>query len=642
MTTNGISSPQTGEIDYLELFLETSSYNNNNSFQSSGELLSSSSGAISSSSTFNQEQDTIESNGGEHFKIPIQSNQLDWRSGIGTSGEGPFTVDAGGTSAPSLAPSASSSPYTNVSNQDWMPSPIAQSYSGTSSPYLYQPPSYSVFGQQSQQQQQSTSNSSSGASSPHLYSQYHSPATSLSTSPIDPALLALHMSLEAQAQQAGINSMSPPSNGRGGSTTGRGRGRGRGKVAAARGVTHPLPQPTTQIPSNLPSAGGVQPFYHNNYDFSGPPIVTYQRPLPPMPIRPSNGSTLQTSTAPSSTTQPSTQSLYSQQQQLLQHQHLLQQSQQHYVTNPYANHQVTSTPPLSRPVSPRVAGVDYDFSALEKDLDHFSTVGGGFASAAAAAMASVGSKKTPMGSVQAASKGYSNNHRSGDANVVGGVGGSGTNTTTNLFHHTPLSMQPLADILPEPFYASLPARTPPTGLTPGNSQSPKEDLFASLDSNHLLGLSPVGSSTNDSPTSSTIVDEDSAEALSKKDPIAAQVWRMFNKAKHTLPNGARMENLTWRLMSMTLKKRREETAAAELLAETEAAAMLKLKKEEEEENLDNIGVGRKGFGDKLTVAGIPKMRPVVEESEKEDDRGRRGRSSKSSSSESPEGQGFEE
>jgi len=35
---------------------------------------------------------------------------------------------------------------------------------------------------------------------------------------------------------------------------------------------------------------------------------------------------------------------------------------------------------------------------------------------------------------------------------------------------------------------------------------------------------------------------------------------MFHKAKNTMPNGARMENLTWRLMSMTLRKRREESA----------------------------------------------------------------------------------
>lgn len=44
----------------------------------------------------------------------------------------------------------------------------------------------------------------------------------------------------------------------------------------------------------------------------------------------------------------------------------------------------------------------------------------------------------------------------------------------------------------------------------------------------------------------------------KKDPLATQVWRMYTKAKDSLPNGSRMENLTWRMMAMTLTKKKEE------------------------------------------------------------------------------------
>ncbi|CEP08141.1 hypothetical protein [Parasitella parasitica] len=40
----------------------------------------------------------------------------------------------------------------------------------------------------------------------------------------------------------------------------------------------------------------------------------------------------------------------------------------------------------------------------------------------------------------------------------------------------------------------------------------------------------------------------------KKDPLSSQIWRMYTKAKDTLPNGSRLENLTWRMMAMTLKK----------------------------------------------------------------------------------------
>ncbi|KAG2204439.1 hypothetical protein INT47_005230 [Mucor saturninus] len=53
----------------------------------------------------------------------------------------------------------------------------------------------------------------------------------------------------------------------------------------------------------------------------------------------------------------------------------------------------------------------------------------------------------------------------------------------------------------------------------------------------------------------------------KKDPLASKVWRMYTKAKDTLPNGSRMENLTWRMMAMTLTKKKLAEKAAEEAAE---------------------------------------------------------------------------
>jgi hypothetical protein len=43
---------------------------------------------------------------------------------------------------------------------------------------------------------------------------------------------------------------------------------------------------------------------------------------------------------------------------------------------------------------------------------------------------------------------------------------------------------------------------------------------------------------------------------SKKDPLSSQIWRLYTKAKDNLPNGSRLENMTWRMMAMTLNKRR--------------------------------------------------------------------------------------
>jgi GATA-binding protein len=47
---------------------------------------------------------------------------------------------------------------------------------------------------------------------------------------------------------------------------------------------------------------------------------------------------------------------------------------------------------------------------------------------------------------------------------------------------------------------------------------------------------------------------DSPEELQKKDPLGTQIWKLYSKAKSQLPNAERMENLTWRMMSMNLRK----------------------------------------------------------------------------------------
>jgi GATA-binding protein len=54
---------------------------------------------------------------------------------------------------------------------------------------------------------------------------------------------------------------------------------------------------------------------------------------------------------------------------------------------------------------------------------------------------------------------------------------------------------------------------------------------------------------------------DSPDEMQRKDPLATQIWRLYSKTKKQLPNQERMENLTWRMMAMSLRKRRQEEAA---------------------------------------------------------------------------------
>lgn len=45
------------------------------------------------------------------------------------------------------------------------------------------------------------------------------------------------------------------------------------------------------------------------------------------------------------------------------------------------------------------------------------------------------------------------------------------------------------------------------------------------------------------------------EEMQKKDPLGTQIWKLYHKTRGQLPNSERLENLTWRMMSMNLRKR---------------------------------------------------------------------------------------
>lgn len=53
---------------------------------------------------------------------------------------------------------------------------------------------------------------------------------------------------------------------------------------------------------------------------------------------------------------------------------------------------------------------------------------------------------------------------------------------------------------------------------------------------------------------------DHPDEMQKKDPLATQIWKLYSKTKTQLPNQERMENLTWRMMAMNLKRKEREEA----------------------------------------------------------------------------------
>lgn len=86
--------------------------------------------------------------------------------------------------------------------------------------------------------------------------------------------------------------------------------------------------------------------------------------------------------------------------------------------------------------------------------------------------------------------------------------------------------------------------------------------FDSVDAAPSLALATSrnrrGSAGVDGQDEEELEGEIDPDEMAKKDPLATQVWKMYAKQKSTLPNGARMENLTWRMMALTLRKKKEQ------------------------------------------------------------------------------------
>ena len=104
---------------------------------------------------------------------------------------------------------------------------------------------------------------------------------------------------------------------------------------------------------------------------------------------------------------------------------------------------------------------------------------------------------------------------------------------------------------------------------------PLQSAFPDIDS-HMMSddfsfdspFSPTSSTAQDGMLNDSIFPEwksgaprgESPEDLQRKDPLAAQIWRLYTRTKAQLPNQERMENLTWRMMAMSLKRKEREQA----------------------------------------------------------------------------------
>ncbi|KAF8909838.1 hypothetical protein CPB85DRAFT_705335 [Mucidula mucida] len=101
-------------------------------------------------------------------------------------------------------------------------------------------------------------------------------------------------------------------------------------------------------------------------------------------------------------------------------------------------------------------------------------------------------------------------------------------------------------------------------ISPTSPSDSKSALFSDILSDELFNISHPTSPFTSPPMSGSpdllpmpLPDGD-PEQLAKEDPLATQVWKMYARTKAGLPHAQRMENLTWRMMALALKKKKED------------------------------------------------------------------------------------
>jgi GATA-binding protein len=114
-----------------------------------------------------------------------------------------------------------------------------------------------------------------------------------------------------------------------------------------------------------------------------------------------------------------------------------------------------------------------------------------------------------------------------------------------------------------PFYTpniySLPYHDGASSTTPSVAQS--QTPATSIDG--ILDLSPSDEAVRKGVLRQTYFPawrndtgglEETPEEMQLRDPLQLEVWKLYSKAKTQLPNADRMQNLTWRMMSMNLRR----------------------------------------------------------------------------------------
>ncbi|EMC94683.1 hypothetical protein BAUCODRAFT_35909 [Baudoinia panamericana UAMH 10762] len=101
------------------------------------------------------------------------------------------------------------------------------------------------------------------------------------------------------------------------------------------------------------------------------------------------------------------------------------------------------------------------------------------------------------------------------------------------------------------------------------------------------------------------LESESPEDMQKNDPLGTQIWKLYHKTKGQLPNSERLENLTWRMMSMNL--RRKEMERKSLAARNQPNApsgIAQLRQSSEQVNITSPDSDRMNLDDFIVPSSI--------------------------------------
>lgn len=142
-----------------------------------------------------------------------------------------------------------------------------------------------------------------------------------------------------------------------------------------------------------------------------------------------------------------------------------------------------------------------------------------------------------------------NHSNEGMEAFIGNLSSSTPNSNT-IALDTSIDSNPLSSQTPRPLQTSLPQRqtttvAPPYGqirdkldISPENKQTRKDFVREAL--------------SLDWKDDAASADLGNPDEMQKKDPPPSQIWKIYSKAKTRLPNQERIENITWRMMTIDL------------------------------------------------------------------------------------------